>query len=416
MVIDTTPAPLTQATCFDNEADVRFQVRRIDPAYAATELSRIGFDPAYRQQAATKFDHWVIKAYDLHPAAMNILKQECIGLGAEAGVHREAITGKTENAPVLITATRSQLNKLLPRLAHQPFSLGKLASSIQRQLDRMDRTALSPIQVMAVMNITPDSFSDGGSLETLDEVVETAQRFIEAGAYWLDLGGESTRPGATEVPADVEQQRILPAIEAIMHSFPDARISIDTRKAAVAQAALKVGARLINDVSGFQFDADMIRVAADAQCPVVITHSQGTPQTMQQAPIYTDVVGDIAEFFYRQVDAATRAGVSEAHIILDPGFGFGKTIAHNLEILQRLDELVSIGFPLLVGTSRKSFLTLGDPSIEPLERETLTAATTALAIEKGAKLIRVHNPASQTPIVKLMQAARLTVPSADQDD
>jgi dihydropteroate synthase len=258
---------------------------------------------------------------------------------------------------------------------------------------------------MAILNITPDSFSDGGTLHSLDRVVKAAQVALQAGADILDIGGESTRPNASVIPAEEELNRVLPAITAVLAAFPQARISIDTRKAMVAQKALKAGAQLVNDVSGFQYDPAMAEVCGQAGCPVVLMHSQGTPQTMQINPTYPQgVLKGVLHFFERQIERAQQAGVSPENIILDPGFGFGKTLAHNLTLLHQLDALKTLGFPILAGTSRKSFLTLGTHDLPPVERDALTAASLAMAIERGATYVRVHNPATQVPVVRLIEA------------
>lgn len=386
---------------FEPECEGRFQLRSIEPAFALEELAHVAFDASYRQQASIKFHPLVIKAHGLVAPAMNILKQECVGLGAEAGVHREAITCKMEDGPVLITATESQLRKLIPRLRYQPFALSKLAVSLERFLERRAlRETYKPAQLMAVLNCTPDSFSDGGQWTSVDDLVTHAQAAVSQGATILDIGGESTRPGAQAIADDEELKRVLPVIKALKSALPSTTLSIDTRKAMVASAALKAGAHWVNDVSAGTYDPDMIRVVKDAQCPWVLMHAQGTPDTMQDNPQYTDVVGDVATFFYQRIEAAVQAGIDPVRLMLDPGFGFGKTRDHNLVLMRRLPELVSIGLPVVVGTSRKQFLTLGKPDSIPVEsREALTAASIAWAVQSGASIIRVHDVQTHAPVL-----------------
>lgn len=259
-------------------------------------------------------------------------------------------------------------------------------------------------QIMAILNVTPDSFSDGGNLQSVDVVLSAAEKALRAGADILDIGGESTRPGAKTVPADIELQRVLPAVEAIRQRFPDARISVDTRKAQVAELAVQAGASIINDVSGLQFDAEMLNVLARTKAQLVLMHSQGTPEEMQRNPAYpAGVVDEVMAFFTRQIQAVERAGIAKGRIILDPGFGFGKTLAHNLSLLKHLGRFQELGCPVLVGTSRKSFLTLGS-DISPSEREALTEVSLALAIERGAAYVRVHDVVAQAPAVRLIEA------------
>ncbi|WP_373531374.1 dihydropteroate synthase [Vampirovibrio sp.] len=271
---------------------------------------------------------------------------------------------------------------------------------------------MSSVQIMAILNLTPDSFSDGGRLSSQESLLQAAETALKAGADILDMGGESTRPGARCVPEQEELSRVIPAIEAVRQTFPNASISVDTRKATVAQAALRAGATMVNDVSGLQYDPAMAEVCAGANCPVILTHSQGTPETMQHNPSYPQgVITEVASFFERQIQYAHKAGVRQASIILDPGFGFGKTLAQNLELLNHLDALMTLGCPLMVGTSRKTFLTLGVTDIPPEEREALSALSMAFAIERGARYVRVHNPKLQAPAVRLIEATLKAGPS-----
>lgn len=389
---------------FDPKIDTRFQVREIYPEAAGIELERVCFDEEYRPVAEKKFHHRTIKALDLSAPGANILKQSCLSLGAEAGVHRGAINCTIDREAVLITGTQAQVERLLLKLRPQPFSLKPLSQSITRMLQRQKRLGQGPLEVMAILNVTPDSFSDGGRFTELDDLVSEAGKALALGAQILDVGGESTRPGAKDVPVEEELRRVVPAIEALHQAFPQARISVDTRKALVARAALEAGASMINDVSGLLYDPEMKRVVAQARCSVVIMHSQGTPKTMQLAPTYEDVVGEVSTFFYRRVAEAVEAGVAPENIVLDPGFGFGKRLEDNLELMRRLPELVSIGFPILVGTSRKSFLTLGQTeAIGPREREALTAASLATSIGAGARIVRIHDVQAQMPVVNWLR-------------
>lgn len=261
--------------------------------------------------------------------------------------------------------------------------------------------------MMAILNVTPDSFSDGGKLSERQQILEAAGQALAAGAHILDIGGESTRPGAKTVDPKEEADRVIPAIQAILETYPQTRISVDTRKAVVAEAALQAGAVMVNDVSGLQYDPAMAEVCARYACELVIMHSQGEPETMQRNPQYPNgVIPEITAFFERQIQTALAAGLPRHQIILDPGFGFGKTLSHNLELLTRLREFQPLGLPILAGTSRKSFLTLGESGILPAEREALTAASLAMAIQNGASYVRVHSPILQTPVIRFLEAAR----------
>lgn len=258
--------------------------------------------------------------------------------------------------------------------------------------------------VMGVINMTPDSFSGDGLGDSVETAVALAKAMAAAGADLLDVGGESTRPGSSAVPAEEQIRRTEPAIRAIVAEV-DVPVSIDATQRAVAEAALDAGATIINDISALRFDDDMAPLAAERGVPVVLMHMQGTPQTMQQAPHYDDVVGEIGEFLRERTARAVESGIDLGSIILDPGIGFGKTLDHNLEILRRLRELKELGRPLLIGTSRKSMVRslVGQTDTTP-EVVMGTAATVAISIQNGADIVRVHDVADMVPVVRVTDA------------
>jgi dihydropteroate synthase len=245
--------------------------------------------------------------------------------------------------------------------------------------------------LVGVLNVTPDSFSDGGDFLDHDRAATHAAAMLDEGARIVDVGGESTRPGSERVTPEEEARRVLPVVERILAERPGAIVSIDTYRAGIAEAALEAGARVINDVSALRGDPRMAGVVADARCPVILMHMLGEPKTMQQNPRYGDVVREVREFLAKRAEHAVAAGVEEDRIILDPGIGFGKTLEHNLALLNHLDSIVELGFPVLVGASRKSFLGRITGVEEARERLFATVATTVLAYERGATLFRVHD-------------------------
>ena len=251
---------------------------------------------------------------------------------------------------------------------------------------------------MGVINVTPDSFSDGGRFLARERALAEAQRQLSRGADVLDLGAQSTRPGAEEVGAEKELQRLLPALKSIRQHCPEALISIDTFLAPVAAKALDAGANWINDVSGGRRDPDLLRVVADAGCPVVLMHSRGDSQTMDQLTTYADVVADVKEALLERSEAALQAGVDESQIIWDPGLGFAKTHEQNLQLLRDLEELTAGPRPVLIGPSRKRFI--GAVLDEPRAKARLwgTAAVACRCAQAGAAVLRVHDvgPISQT--------------------
>ena len=245
--------------------------------------------------------------------------------------------------------------------------------------------------LVGVLNATPDSFSDGGDFLDPDRAAARAATMLDEGAQVIDVGGESTRPGSDPVSPEVEARRVVPVIQRIMAGGPDAIVSIDTYRAGTAKAALGAGARVVNDVTALRGDHRMAGVVADAYCPVVLMHMLAEPKTMQRDPRYDDVVREVREFLARRVEHAVAAGVQEENIILDPGIGFGKKLEHNLTLLRRLDSLVELGFPVLVGTSRKSFIGKITGVEEAKERVFGTVAANVIACARGATFFRVHD-------------------------
>lgn len=260
------------------------------------------------------------------------------------------------------------------------------------------------VLVMGILNVTPDSFSDGGRFTSEAAVLDQADRLVAEGADLLDIGGESSRPGAQPVLLAEEINRVVTAIRAIRkkHATP---ISVDTTKAEVARLALAEGADLINDISGLRSDAEMVPLLREQQVPVVIMHMQGTPGNMQQKPAYEDVISEITAFLAERICWAENQGIARERIIVDPGLGFGKTVAHNLAILKHLDRFKELGCPVLIGHSRKAFIgKLLD--LEVTERDQATAILSGLCAMQGAAIIRVHDVAGTVQAVKLAAAVR----------
>ncbi len=256
---------------------------------------------------------------------------------------------------------------------------------------------------MGILNVTPDSFSDGGRYLQRDAALRRGVEMASAGADIIDVGGESTRPGSQSVPADEEMRRVLPVIEGLA-AEPGLVISVDTRKAAVARAALEAGASMVNDISALTADPEMADVVASHGASVCLMHMRGTPATMQADPQYDDVVAEVAKYLRERAEAAVEAGIERDLIVIDPGFGFGKTLYHNLEMLRRIREFTALGYPVMVGTSRKSMLGALLGGVSPEDRTEGTAATVALAIAGGASLVRVHDVREMWRVVSVTDA------------
>ena len=274
-----------------------------------------------------------------------------------------------------------------------------------------DKRVGSLIQVpdpvlMGILNVTPDSFSDGGEFFGVKPAVVQAEKMLDEGAHIIDLGGESTRPGSDPVSPEEELRRVLPVVRGILESRPETKISIDTYRASTAETALDAGARVVNDVTALRGDSRMAGLVAERGCPVVLMHMLGEPKSMQRDPRYDDVVREVRDFLVGRVEYAISAGVREENVILDPGIGFGKILRHNLELLNGLNVFVELGFFVLVGASRKSFLGKILGSDATGDRLFGTVATNVIAYERGATLFRVHDIRANKEALEVAAAVR----------
>jgi dihydropteroate synthase len=265
-------------------------------------------------------------------------------------------------------------------------------------LDLASRT-----HIMGILNVTPDSFSDGGRYAGVEQALVHGREMAAAGADIIDIGGESTRPGARSLSEEEELRRIIPVIERLSAEL-SVPLSVDTYKSGVAEKALEAGASIVNDISGLRFSPDMARVAADHGAAVIIMHIKGTPRDMQVNPVYTDVVGEIMAYLEEGLELAEKAGVEREKVLVDPGIGFGKTLEHNLTILDRLDELRGLGRPIVLGTSRKKFIGAVLDISAPEQRLDGTSATVALGIERGASVVRVHDVKPMARVARMTDA------------
>ncbi|MBI5740907.1 MAG: dihydropteroate synthase [Nitrospirae bacterium] len=259
--------------------------------------------------------------------------------------------------------------------------------------------------VMGILNITPDSFSDGGLFFNKNAAVAHALRMQDEGADIIDIGGESTRPGAGKIMAREEIRRVVPVIEAIAHRIK-IPVSVDTYKSEVANAALSAGASIVNDISGLRFDKKMAETAARHKAPVIIMHIKGTPENMQKAPVYGALIPEIADYLRGGIEIARDAGIDDDMIIIDPGIGFGKTVEHNLEIIRRLNEFTGLEKPILLGPSRKAFIGKISGGLPATERLEGTAAAVAVGIFNGANIVRVHDVKEMVRVVKVADSIR----------
>ena len=314
---------------------------------------------------------------------------------------------------VVLTGTFVQLKRIVSSVMTHDGLPENLSKKIDSLLDNYVRSdykidcrgkildLAGRTHVMGILNVTPDSFSDGGLYANTDKALAHAHEMTAAGADIIDIGGESTRPGARPLSEEEELHRIIPVIERLSAELA-LPISVDTYKAKVAKKAFEAGASIVNDISGLRFSPDMARVASVYGAAVVIMHLKGTPRDMQQDPVYSDVVGEVMSYLDEGIDIAVKAGIDREKVLIDPGIGFGKTLEHNLAILERLDEFRGLGRPIVLGTSRKKFIGAVLDVPVPEERVDGTAATVALGIERGASVVRVHD------VKRMAQVARMT--------
>ncbi len=375
-----------------------FLLKDISTNNVEKELTEIGFDSSYIYKAKEKFEYKNIKIFNLNCAQANILKQTALSVGADCATHREIITGKIENSNAILTGNISQLQKIAQKLEYQPFGLKILGKEILNTV----RTPKTTTKIMGILNITPDSFSDGGKYYDTECAIKHLHELINDGADIIDIGAESTRPGAKEVSADEQLKHILPVLEYINHNKIKTTISIDTRSAKVASECIKLGANIINDVSGLDFDPKMIDVLHNnPEIKIIIQHSKGLPENMQNNTQYTNLIDEIYIKLKEKIDFALSKGIKKENIIIDPGIGFGKTIEQNFEILSRWQEFKTLGCPILIGVSRKSLLNMPQASNE--EKDLYTLAINSPLIIEGIDYIRVHNVKIHKNYINMIQ-------------
>jgi len=383
---------------------------------ARARLAATGCAPEGMAKMAPKLRHYAIKLEGVSSPTANILKQEMLSLGGEAAILREALTEPKARGNVILMGTVRQLRDLARKLKPQPFGLKALAEDLPRLIEYAERTEFviptrkgelvmkeRPL-LMGIVNVTPDSFYDGGRFAETEAAVDQVFKLAAEGADLIDVGGESTRPGAEPIPAAEELKRVIPVIEAAAEELSQP-ISIDTRKAEVAREALQAGAAMVNDVSALGYDPDLAKVAAEAKAPLILMHIQGTPKDMQQDPHYDDLFGEIIAFLRERIERAKAAGVAEEMILVDPGIGFGKTVAHNLELIRDLWRLRSLGRPIVLGPSNKSFigkvLNVGKD-----DRAEGSAAAAVAGVLAGAHILRVHDVGYHRRFVEMAGAIR----------
>lgn len=375
---------------------------------AKSSLTEIGSDSGGVGHMAGKGIGRGIKLEQVPLRVAHILKQEMLSVGGDAAVHRDVITNNIDATDIMLLGTVRQLERLANKVLSQPFGLKKVGHDLKQLLAFLEPPKTRTLNcrgkelilgertlVMGILNVTPDSFSDGGRYFKIEDAIAQAKNMISEGVDILDLGAESTRPNHESVSAEEEWKRLEPVLKALLE-FVEVPISIDTYKASVAAKALQAGAHIINDIWGLQKDIDMARVVGHYQAPVIVMHNQ-------DGTIYHHLMGDILDFLRYSIELAEAHGLSGDQIILDPGIGFGKTTEQNLEVMARLAEFKALGHPVLLGTSRKSMIGKAlNLSVD--ERLEATLATSVLGVVAGIDMVRVHDVQANRRAVQMADA------------
>ncbi|MBO6257349.1 dihydropteroate synthase [bacterium] len=366
-----------------------FLLKQIFIKNIESELINIGYDPSYAFKGKEKFEYKNFKIFDVTSAQANIIKQLALSVGADCATHRQVIIGQIEKSDCILGGNISQLRIIAKKLQLQPFGLKNLGLKLEKLTDspklNKDKT-----KIVGILNITSDSFSDGGDYCTVENAITHLHELINDGADIVDIGAESTRPGAEEISPDIQLKRILPVLKYIKENNVEIPISIDTRSAQVAKECIKHGASIINDVSGLDFDKNMAEVIAqNPNVKIVIQHSRGIPQNMQDNPQYDYLMDDIYKSLSAKIDYAISNGIKKGNIIVDAGIGFGKTREQNFEILHRWQELKTLDCPVMLGVSRKSLLNM--PQSSNAEKDLYTLALNSILLNENIDYIRVHN-------------------------
>jgi dihydropteroate synthase len=360
----------------------------------------MGVDPVGIDIMGGKARHHLIRLDDVDLRAALILKQDMLSLGGEAALCREAAGLDIRQTPVLLMGTTRQMRGLVSKLGEQPFKLADLSRSIEELLDTIENGSRYVVKgqdllsggrkaVVGILNVTEDSFSDGGNYAERKSAVARGIEMAAQGADIIDVGGESTRPGARRVSVKEEMKKVIPVIRDLVAEGVN-NISVDTTRSEVAEKAIEEGACILNDISGMTFDPRMLNVAAASEASVILMHTRGHPETMQDDLVYDDLMGEVCSYLEGALDLAMGEGIPAERICLDPGIGFGKSVEQNLELISRIGEIRSLGAAVMVGASRKSFIgRLTGADVENRMPGSIGAAVAAAL--KGADMVRVHD-------------------------
>ncbi|MCJ7748850.1 MAG: dihydropteroate synthase [Desulfobacterales bacterium] len=383
---------------------------------AIQQMKKVGVDPTGVKLMAGKTLHFNLRIEGIDPRTANLLKQEMLSVGGDAALDRRGLDCSTPSTDAILIGTQKQFEKLTSKLEQYP-ALQSLGHSLKETLKNISKTHYTircrkrtfklgkQTLLMGVLNVTPDSFSDGGLFLDREKAIAQGLKMVEEGADLIDIGGESTKPGSKPLGLEEELRRVIPVIEALAKEV-DVPISIDTYKSTVAKKAIEAGAQMINDISGLHFDPDLAHVASKEDVPLILMHTRGTPETMQKDVHYESLFSEILQYLRESIQRAESAGLDPGQIVIDPGIGFGKTLEDNLLIIKNLQEFRILGKPILLGTSRKTFI--GKIlHAEVTERLEGTLSRIAIGVLNGAHIIRCHDVLEAKKAISVADAIRL---------
>ena len=368
---------------------MQFTTKTVSRKFINKEISSVGFDESYINSATKKHLFLSIKIFDVTPSQATIIKQTALSVGCDCAVNRGVIDCSISFSDCILSGTFSQIKKVAKKLEDQPFSLSSLADALYLQLENQSKDAPS-VKIMGILNVTPNSFSDGGEFVEIEKAMNHAVDMIEAGAKVIDIGAQSTKPMSDLVSVVYEIEKVTPLVTALKTAYPNIEISVDTMTLGCAKAAIDAGADIINDVS-FLSNPEFAKICAENNKKLVIMHSRGNSKTMDDLTYYDNLVDDIYKELKEKIDVAKSEGLNDENIILDLGFGFAKTINQNLELLSRINEFSGLGYPLMAGVSRKRFMQDIINTKEPKDADFVTAISTSYLIQNHVEYIRVHN-------------------------
>lgn len=398
---------------------MKYKIRALDiknRAEGMSEFEKIGSTVVGQKIMVEKLFPLAVKVKGLKVLAINILKQEMLARGGDVVTSRDTLLKTRGTTDVIIEGEKKSFESLILKLRMQPFGLAGLADELEVflkdyknnrnkknfSIGKKKFDLISHTLVMGIINVTPDSFYDGGKYNHKDQAVKRISEMIADGADIIDIGGLSSRPGSKPISPEEELERTIPVVESVSNNF-DTLISIDTYRSEIALEAISAGAHMVNDISAFTMDKNMAGMIADKGVSVTLMHMQGKPESMQKNPQYNNVIDEIYEYLDGKASAAVDAGISPDKIVLDPGLGFGKALDHNLSILNKISEFRSMRYPIMIGASRKSFIgaVLGLPVEDRLEG---SLAAAVWSVINGANILRVHDVAETVRSVKIARA------------